>query len=49
MRDQLWNYTYEGAVLRYLAELDRPVARQRLKPMEKLVRMLLDHLEGILN
>jgi hypothetical protein len=26
MRDQLWNYTYEGAVLRYLAELDRPVA-----------------------
>ena len=23
---QLWNYTYEGAMLRYFAELDRPVA-----------------------
>ena len=31
------------------AELDRQLRWQRLKPMEKLARMLLDHLDGILN
>jgi len=31
------------------AELDRRLRWQRLKLMEKLARMLLDHLEGILN
>jgi transposase len=46
---QLWNYTYEGARLRYLQNLIDQLRWQRLKPMEKLARMLLDHLEGILN
>jgi transposase len=46
---QLWNYTYEGAMLRYLQSWIDQLGWQRLKPMEKLARMLLDHLEGILN
>ncbi len=46
---QLWNYTYEGAMLRYLQNWIDALRWQRLKPMEKLARMLLDHLEGILN
>jgi transposase len=47
--DRLWNYTYEGAMLRYLKSWIDQLRWQRLKPMEKLARMLLDHLEGILN
>ena len=46
---QLWNYTYEGAMLPYLQRWIDQLRWQRLKPMEKLARMLLDHLEGILN
>src|SRR5262249_9929290 len=46
---QLWNYTYEGAMLRYLQSWIDQLRWQRLKPMERLARMLLDHLEGILN
>ena len=46
---QLWNYTYAGARLRYLQSWIDQLRWQRLKPMEKLARMLLDHLEGILN
>jgi transposase len=46
---QLWNYTYEGAMLRYLQSWINQLRWQRLKPMEKLARMLLDHLQGILN
>jgi len=46
---QLWDYTYEGAMLRYLQSWIDQLRWQRLKPMEKLARMLLDHLEGILN
>src|SRR5664280_2351777 len=47
--DRLWTYTYEGAMLRYLQNWIDQLRWQRLKPMEKLARMLLDHLEGILN
>jgi transposase len=47
--DRLWNYTYEGAMLRYLKSWIEQLRWQRLKPMEKLARMLLDHLEGILS
>jgi len=47
--DRLWNYTYEGAMLRYLKGWIDQLRWQRLKPMEKLARMLLEHLEGILN
>ena len=43
---QLWNYTYEGAMLRYLQSWIDQLRWQRLKPMEKLARMLLDHLAG---
>jgi transposase len=47
--DRLWSYTYEGAMLRYLNSWIDQLRWQRLKPMEKLARMLLNHLEGILN
>jgi transposase len=45
----LWSYTYEGAMLRYLQSWIDQLRSQRLKPMEKRARMLLDHLEGTLN
>src|SRR3984885_217905 len=47
--DRLWSYTYEGAMLRYLQSWIDQLRWQRLKPMEKLARMLLNHLEGLLN
>lgn len=47
--DRLWSYTYEGAMLRYLQSWIDQLRWQRLKSMEKLAHMLLDHLEGILN
>lgn len=47
--DRMWSYTYEGAMLRYLKSWIDQLRWQRLKPMERLARMLLDHLEGILN
>jgi transposase len=46
---RLWNYTYEGAMLRHLQGWIDQLRWQRLKPMQKLAKMLLDHLEGILN
>jgi len=46
---RLWSYSYEGAMLRYLQSCIDQLRWQRLKPFEKLARMLLDHLEGILN
>ncbi len=47
--DQLWNYTYEGAMLNYLKNWIDQLRWQRLRPMEKLADMLLKHLDGILN
>jgi transposase len=47
--DRLGNYTYEGAMLRYLQSWIDQLRWQRLKPLEKLAGMLLKHLEGILN
>jgi transposase len=47
--DRLWSYRYEGAMLRYLQSWIDQLRWQRLKPMEKLAHMLLDHVEGILN
>ena len=47
--DRLWNYRYEGAMLRYLQSWIDQLRWQRLKPFEKLARTLLDHIEGILN
>jgi transposase len=46
---RLWEYTYEGAMLRYLQSWIDQLRWQRLAPMEKLAAMLLKHLEGILN
>jgi transposase len=47
--DRLWTYHYEGAMLRYLNSWMDQLRWQRLKPFEKLARLLLDHLDGILN
>jgi len=47
--NRLWDYRYEGAMLRYLQNWIDQLRWQRLKPFEKLAWMLLDHLEGILN
>jgi len=46
---RLWDYTYEGAMMRYLESWIDQLRWQRLKPMEKLARMLVKHLDGILN
>ena len=45
----LWDFIYEGAMLRYLQSWIDQLRWQRLAPMEKLAHMLLKHLEGILN
>jgi transposase len=47
--DRLWSYRYEGAMMRYLQSWIDQLRWQRLKPMEKLGWMLLNHLDGILN
>ena len=47
--DRLWTYHYEGGMFRYLNNWIDQLRWQRLKPFEKLARMLLDHLDGILN
>lgn len=47
--DRLWEYRYEGAMLRYLQSWIDQLRWQRLRPFQKLAEMLLDHLEGILS
>lgn len=47
--ERLWDYFYEGAMLRYLQSWIDQLRWQRLRPFQKLAQMLLDHLEGILN
>ena len=47
--DRLWTYRYEGALLKYLQAWIDQLRWQRLKPFQKLARMLLRHLDGILN
>jgi transposase len=47
--ERLWFYRYEGAMLRYLQKWIDQLRWQRLRPLEKLARMLVDHLDGILN
>jgi transposase len=47
--ERLWFYRYEGAMLRYLQKWIDQLRWQRLRPFDKLARMLLDHLDGILN
>jgi len=45
----LWDFIYEGAMLRYLQSWIAQLRWQRLAPIQKLAHMLLNHLEGILN
>lgn len=47
--DRLWTYHYEGAMLNYLQRWIDQLRWQRLEPFEKLAKMLLEHLDGILN
>lgn len=47
--ERLWNYKYEGGMLRYLQAWIDQLRWQRLKPFQKLAHMLLHHVEGILN
>ncbi len=47
--ERLWNYVYEGAALRYLKSWILQLRWQRLPAFDKLARMLVDHLDGILN
>ena len=47
--ERLWQYSYEGAMLRYLQSWVDQLRWQRLEPFRKLAFTLLDHLEGILN
>jgi len=46
---ELWDYTYEGATLRYLQSGLVRCALAAAKPDGELAQMLLDRLEGILN
>jgi transposase len=46
---RLWNYTYEGAMMRYLERWIDQLRWQRLKSLEKLAQMLVKHLGGIFN
>ena len=45
----LWDFIYEGAMLRYLQSWIAQLRWQRLAPIQKLAHMLLKHVEGILN
>lgn len=47
--ERLWDYRYEGAMFNYLQKWIDQLRWQRLKPFEKLAKMLLKHLEGIVN
>jgi transposase len=47
--ERLWTYRYEGAMLRYLQSWIDQLRWQRLAPFQRLSRMLVDHLGGILN
>ena len=46
---RLWTYHYEGAMLNYLKNWIDQLRWQRLVPFQNLAKMLLDHLDGILN
>jgi transposase len=47
--ERLWFYRYEGAMLRYLQKWIDQLRWPRMRPFAKLAKMLLDHLNGILN
>jgi len=47
--ERLWTYRYEGAMLNYLKNWIDQLRWQRLVPFQNLAKMLLNHLDGILN
>jgi len=47
--ERLWEYRYEGAMLKYLQNWIDQLRWQRLAPLQELAETLLKHLEGILN
>lgn len=46
--ERLWTYTYEGAARRFLTHWIRALRWQRLPAFQKVARLLLRHLDGIL-
>jgi hypothetical protein len=47
--ERLWTYRYGGAMVRYLQSWIDQLRWQRLPLFQRLVQMLADHLDGILN
>lgn len=47
--ERLWTHSYEGAMLRYLKSWTLQLRWQRLPAFAKLARLLVNHLDGILN
>lgn len=45
---QMWEYSYKGCVLRFWAGWKAELKWSRLKPYHEFVRMVEDHLDGIL-
>ena len=45
---QLWDYTYKGSMLKFWADWKAKLKWSRLKPYHEFVRMVEDHLDGIL-
>ncbi len=46
--ERLWNYTYEGAALRFFVQWVLSLRWQRLPAFQKLARTLFTHIDGIL-
>jgi transposase len=47
--ERLWDYRYEGAMVKYLGKWMDQLRWQRLPSFQKLAAMLIKHLDGILN
>jgi transposase len=47
--ERLWDYRYEGAMVKYLGKWVDQLRWQRLPSFQKLAAMLIKHLDGILN
>jgi transposase len=47
--ENLWNYRYEAAMVKYLRRWMDQLRWQRLPPFQKLSLMLAKHIDGILN
>jgi transposase len=45
---KLWTYRYEGSARKFVRQWWRWISRSQLKPLIKVARMILDHLDNIL-